>query len=228
ALSDNDTCTSSGVVPPVRSISRAASMATASRLPPPTVSQTSSAATTIFAPACRGECPRTCATVTSTPGERLRRRWASAVIHCIGPLAAPLRLPAAGRGRGLQRELFDHRAVGAVLVAGLPPVPAPGDLACPVALAVVPGADRADDGAHQGHDPLTGIEAHHGAVLLPGRHVLGVALVQGGAGALHRPVDLLRGGRGSELQAETVRSEGRCRLPERLAYGDRQRQRRFT
>src|SRR6202012_1738378 len=48
--------------------SRARATADASRLPPPTLPQTSSRPTTILAPASRGAWPRTSATVISTPG----------------------------------------------------------------------------------------------------------------------------------------------------------------
>src|SRR6185312_13245485 len=49
-----------------------------SRLPPPTLPQVRSRPTTILAPASRGACPRTSATVTSTPGwPSSRSCWAA-------------------------------------------------------------------------------------------------------------------------------------------------------
>ncbi len=77
-MSDSALLNSSGTAAPAASISRARSTATASRLPPPIEPQVRAVATTILAPAARGACPRTAASVTSTPGSRPARSRAAA------------------------------------------------------------------------------------------------------------------------------------------------------
>ena len=92
--------------------------AVSSRLPPPTLPQVASAATTILAPASRGACPRTSATVTSTPARRSARSSSTAPSQCTsglrragGRLLGPRVQGRRGRVRAVghdARESLDH------------------------------------------------------------------------------------------------------------------------
>src|SRR5215216_5865581 len=83
ALSDSAVSNSTGFAPGSASSSRARSTATASTLPPPIDPHVSRTPTTSLAPASRGACPRTDATVTSTPGSRRARRRATALNQVV-------------------------------------------------------------------------------------------------------------------------------------------------
>src|SRR5215469_11699673 len=87
----------SGAAAPDPIISLARATAVASRLPPPTLPQVRSRPTTILAPASRGACPRTSATVTSTPGWPSSRSCCAAFSQSIShPRVRP------GRSLGLR------------------------------------------------------------------------------------------------------------------------------
>src|SRR6516162_252482 len=104
----------SGSVAPHPIIARARATAVASRLPPPTLPQVRSRPTTILAPASRGACPRTSATVTSTPGWPSSRSCCAALSQSTsGPRVdrrRPCELPGAGGvARGLDRPVDGFR-----------------------------------------------------------------------------------------------------------------------
>src|SRR5690349_21245919 len=97
--------------------SRARSIATASRLPPPMDPDVVVEVTTILAPAVRGAWPRTEASVTSTPGSRRARNRVTAssqAVSATGRLQYPfedalgprgIQRPVHGLGRGRRREV---------------------------------------------------------------------------------------------------------------------------
>src|SRR2546427_9870989 len=90
-------CISGSAVPdPIISLARAT--AGASRLPPPTLPQVRSRPTTILAPAPRGACPRTPATVTSTPGSPSSRSCWAALSQSISHPRVSLGRPPGLRG----------------------------------------------------------------------------------------------------------------------------------